>query len=306
MTADALSSSMASQDPKVDPSATTTIAAQASNDAAVSPVSAETAAYEPSPNGPTVETVLQITRWSDRLFSFRTTRPRSFRFTSGEFVMLGLVVNGKPLLRAYSVASPSWDEELEFYSVIVPDGPLTSRLQHIEVGDRILLGRKPVGTLVMDALSPAKRLYLFSTGTGVAPFASVIRDPETYERFDEIILTHTTWTHHGLAYSEALIDAVKNDPLVGEMVGDKLRYYPTTTRDPDYPHNKGRITTLIESGELFTDLGVPKLNAAHDRVMICGSMAMLKDTKALCEAAGLQEGANSAPGDFVVEKAFVG
>ncbi|MEM6626075.1 MAG: ferredoxin--NADP reductase [Pseudomonadota bacterium] len=258
-----------------------------------------------SANGPTEETVLSVRHWTDRLFSFRMTRPQSFRFRSGEFVMIGLWKDdGRPLLRAYSVASPSWDEELEFFSIKVSDGPLTSRLQKIQPGDKVLLGRKPTGTLVLDALTPGKRLYLFSTGTGFAPFASVIRDPETYDRYEKIILTHTCRERAELDYGLELVNSLRDDPLVGEMVGDKLVHYTSLTRE-DYPV-RGRITHLIESGQLFEDLGVEPLNPETDRVMICGSMEMISDTKALVEKSGLTEGSNAAPAEFVVEKAFAG
>lgn len=250
------------------------------------------------------ETIQSVKHYTDRLFSFRVTRPQSLRFRSGEFVMIGLKVDGRPLLRAYSIASPSWDEELEFYSIKVPDGPLTSKLQHISEGDTILLGTKPVGTLVLDALLPGKRLYLLSTGTGIAPFASVIRDPETYERYDQVILTHTCREVAELAYGRELVDMVREDPLVGEFVGDKLVYYPSVTRD-DF-ERKGRITTLMDEGVIYDELGIPPLNPETDRVMICGSMEMLEDCKLRCEQAGLTEGSNARPGEFVIEKAFAG
>ncbi len=250
------------------------------------------------------ETIQSVRHYTDRLFSFRVTRPQSLRFRSGEFVMIGLKVDGKPLLRAYSIASPSWDEELEFFSIKVPDGPLTSRLQHIKEGDAILLGTKPVGTLVLDALLPGKRLYLLSTGTGIAPFASVIRDPETYEHYDQVILTHTCREVAELTYGKELVDAVREDPLVGEFVGDKLVYYPSVTREPF--ERQGRITTLLDDGTLYEELGIPALNPETDRVMICGSMEMLEDCKARCEQAGLTEGSNARPAEFVIEKAFVG
>lgn len=261
------------------------------------------AAFLANANGPSVETVTAVRHWTDQLFSFRTTRPPSFRFRSGEFVMIGLPVEGKALLRAYSIASPSWDDGLDFYSIKVQDGPLTSRLQNIEIGSKILLGRKPTGTLVLDALTPAKRLYLFSTGTGLAPFASIIRDPDTYERFEQVILTQTCRLRADLAYGADLVEQTKNDPLIGEAAGAKLTHITSLTREP---HGlEGRITDLIKSGALFAHLGVPPLDRGQDRAMICGSMAMLKDTKELCEAAGLIEGALSAPGEFVVERAFV-
>ena len=254
---------------------------------------------------PDAQTVTQVQHYTDRLFSFRCTRPRSLRFRSGEFVMIGLLDDaGKPLLRAYSIASPAWDEELEFYSIKVPDGPLTSRLQHIQPGDQIILRPKPVGTLVHDALLPGKRLWFFSTGTGFAPFASLLREPETYERYDEVIITHTCRDVAELTYGRNLVEALKDDPLIGELVEGKLRYYPTTTREQSA--KMGRITTLIESGEVFRDLGVPPLSPENDRAMVCGSLAFNIDIKALLEKAGLREGANSEPLEFVVEKAFVG
>jgi len=256
------------------------------------------------PKNVTCEQVLDVRHWTDALFSFRLSRPASFRFRSGEFVMLGLMVDGRPLLRAYSVASPAWDDGLDFYSIIAPNGPLTSRLQRISPGDEVLLGKKPTGTLVLDALTPAKRLYLFSTGTGVAPFASLLREPETYEKFDEVVLTHTCRAVADLAYSEMLVDGLKDDPLVGDTAPGAVRYYATVTRE-EYART-GRITDLIVNRKLFDDLDLPVLDREHDRVMICGSAAMLADTKALVEAAGLVEGSNAQPGDFVIERAFAG
>ncbi|MBO6796111.1 ferredoxin--NADP reductase [Maricaulis sp.] len=252
----------------------------------------------------TIETVLSVKHYTDRLFHFRITRPAAFRFRSGEFIMIGLPKeDGKPLLRAYSVASPFWDEALDFYSIKVPDGPLTSRLQHIQEGDEILLGKKPVGTLVLDALKPGKRLYMVSTGTGIAPFASLIRDPETYEKFDEVILTHTCRELAELKYGEELVAATKEDELIGEMAREKLVHFTSVTRD-DGPV-KGRVTDMINSGELFNHLGVPAFDPAVDRVMICGSEGLLKDTRQICLDRGFVEGSNAAPADFVVEKAFV-
>ncbi len=264
---------------------------------------------------PDAQTVTDVQHYTDRLFRFRTTRPQSLRFRSGEFVMIGLMGDPdektgkqKPILRAYSIASPSWDEELEFYSIKVPDGPLTSKLQHIQPGDEVILRPKPVGTLVHDALLPGKRLWLFSTGTGFAPFASIIRDPDTYERFDQVIVTHTCREVGELTYGRELVDSVKSDELLRELIGeenlDKLTYYPTTTREES--PKMGRITTLIENGEVFEDLGVPALDPENDRAMVCGSLAFNIDIKALLEGAGLREGANSDPKEFVVEKAFVG
>ncbi len=258
---------------------------------------------------PDAQTVTEVRHYTDRLFSFRVTRPQSLRFRSGEFVMIGLMgENGRPLLRAYSIASPSWDDELEFYSIKVPDGPLTSKLQHIQVGDQIILRPKPVGTLVHDALEPGRRLYFFSTGTGFAPFASLLRDPQTYEDYDEVIITHTCREVAELTYGAELIDSIRNDELLVELIGEdnlsKLKYYPTTTREES--PKMGRITTLIENGELFSDLGVPPLDPENDRAMVCGSLAFNHDIKALLEKAGLEEGANSDPKQFVIEKAFVG
>ena len=251
------------------------------------------------------QTVTSVRHWTDRLFSFRVTRPQSLRFRSGEFVMIGLLGdNGKPLLRAYSIASPSWDEELEFYSIKVPDGPLTSKLQHIRPGDQIILRPKPVGTLVHDALLPGKRLWFLATGTGIAPFASLMREPETYEKYDEIYMLHTCRTVAELAYGRELVDGLKDDPLIGELVGDKLRYYPTTTREQS-PH-MGRITDNLSSGKVFADLGIAPISPATDRVMVCGSLALNIDVKAVLETFGLREGANSDPKEYVVEKAFVG
>jgi ferredoxin--NADP+ reductase len=257
----------------------------------------------PIPPGVFAETVTEVRHYTDRLFHFRMTRPASFRFRSGEFVMIGLPNAEKPVFRAYSIASPSWDEELEFFSIKVPGGPLTEHLQKIVEGDTVLMRKKPVGTLVNDALIPGKRLWLFSTGTGVAPFASVIRDPETYEKFEKVILCHTCREVAELTYGFETVEKTRNDPLVGEEASEKLVHYATTTRE-DSPR-MGRITDLMTSGKLFDDLGVPPISAEADRGMICGSMDFLKDTKALLEGFGLEEGANSKPAEFVVERAFV-
>jgi ferredoxin/flavodoxin---NADP+ reductase len=257
------------------------------------------------PHLPDAQTVTQVTHWTDRLFSFRVSRPRSLRFRSGEFVMIGLMGdNGKPLLRAYSIASPAWDEELEFYSIKVPDGPLTSKLQHIQPGDEIILRPKPVGTLVHDALLPGKRLWFLATGTGLAPFASLMREPETYEKYDQVIMMHTCREVAELEYGRQLVESLKDDPLIGELVGDKLLYYPTTTREPF--HHMGRVTDNLTSGKVFTDLGLPPMNRDEDRAMVCGSLAFNIDVKKILEDFGLTEGANSDPQQFVVEKAFVG
>jgi len=255
-------------------------------------------------NAPSEEEVLSVEHYTKRLFKFTCTRPQSFRFRSGEFIMIGLPgENGKPLLRAYSVASPNWDDTLEFYSIKVANGPLTSKLQKIKAGDRVLLGKKPVGTLVLDALKPGKRLYMFSTGTGFAPFASLIRDPETYEKFDEVIVTHTCREVAELAYSKATVEGFLNDPDIGVLGRGKLKLYHSCTRE-SFDH-EGRITDLIRSGQLFDDLSAPTLDPATDRAMICGSIDMTKELKGLMEEYGLREGANSDPADFVIERAFV-
>ena len=251
------------------------------------------------------ERVLTVKHWTERLFSFRIERPQSFRFRSGEFVMIGLQGdNGKPLLRAYSIASPAWDGALEFYSIKVPDGPLTSRLQLIEPDDRIIMRPKPTGTLVLDALLPGNRLYMFATGTGIAPFASLIRDPETYEKFEQVILVHTCRYKAELAYGEALVANLKSDPLIGEIAADKLVHYTTLTQE-DHPRT-GRVTERMQTGVLFADLDVPPMNPLTDRAMICGSMGLNTDLKQQLNAFGLTEGANSRPAEFVLEKAFVG
>lgn len=264
----------------------------------------QTAAAKATPTLPDAQTVTSVTHYTDRLFAFRCTRPRSLRFRSGEFVMIGLMGdNGKPLLRAYSIASPSWDEELEFYSIKVQDGPLTSRLQHIQPGEQIILRPKPVGTLVIDALLPGKRLWMLATGTGIAPFASLLRDPETWEKFEQVIVMHTCREAAELAYGRNLVETLPDDPLIGELVAGKLHYYPTTTRE-DSAH-RGRITDNIASGKVFADLGIPPLDPAQDRAMVCGSLAFNLDIKTVLEDAGLSEGANSAPAEYVVEKAFV-
>jgi ferredoxin--NADP+ reductase len=255
------------------------------------------------PSGVYAESVTNVQHYTDRLFRFRMTRPDGFRFRSGEFAMIGLVVDGKPVYRAYSIASPAWDEELEFFSIKVPDGPLTSHLQQIQHGDQVLMRKKPTGTLVLDALTPGKRLYMFSTGTGIAPFASLIRDPETYEKFDEVILTHTCREVSELKYGFDLVEEIAKDELLSEVVGGKLRHYATVTREA-FPY-QGRITDLISNGKMFADLGLDAFDPATDRAMICGSSAMLKETKVLLESAGLTEGSNSKPGEFVIERAFV-
>ena len=255
------------------------------------------------PKTVTEETLLDIHHWTDDLFSFRLTRPAEFRFRSGEFVMIGLMDGQKPILRAYSIASPSWDDGLNFYSIKVSNGPLTSRLQHLREGQKILLGRKPTGTLVLDALKPGKRLFLLSTGTGVAPFASILREPETYEKFDDVILTHTCRGTSDLRYSAAMVETLKDDPLVGDRAPERVKYFASTTREAS--PQQGRITDLISSRVFFSALNIPKLDPTTDRVMICGSTAMINDTKNILQAEGLNEGSNAAPREFVVEKAFV-
>ena len=257
----------------------------------------------PVPPGVFAETVTSVAHYTDRLFKFRITRPRSFRFRSGEFVMIGLPNAERPVFRAYSISSPSWDEELEFFSIKVPDGPLTKHLQKIRPGDTILMRRKPTGTLVNDALLPGKRLYLFSTGTGIAPFASIIRDPETYEKFERVVLTHTCRLVAELKYGQELVAATLDDPLVGEEATEALIHHPTTTREESA--SMGRITGLLMSGRLLDELGLPELSKEHDRCMICGSMGLLKEMKGILEGMGFVEGSNSAPADFVVERAFV-
>lgn len=250
-----------------------------------------------------VETVTWVQHWTDSLFSFRTTRDPSLRFSSGQFVMVGLEVEGKPLVRAYSIASPAWHDELEFYSIKVADGPLTSRLQKIKVGDPVLIGRKPTGTLVLDGLRPGKRLYMLGTGTGLAPWLSLARDPEVYDRFDEVVVTHTVREIADLNYRELFESELPNDEILGELIGGKLRYYPTVTREPF--RTNGRITDLITSGKLFEDLDVPPLDPKVDRLMLCGGPSVLADLKQILLDRGYEEGSVASPGDFVLEKAFV-
>ena len=249
------------------------------------------------------EKVIEVRHWTDRLFSFRTTRNPSFRFRNGEFTMIGIRVNGKPLLRAYSVASANYEDQLEFLSIKVPDGPLTSRLQHLQAGDPIIVSRKATGTLVIDNLVSGRNLYLLASGTGLAPFLSVIKDPETYERFERVVLVHGVRHIADLAFQEEIAEHLPNDDLLGEIVAGKLLYYPTVTREP-FRHT-GRITALLETGRLQTDLGLPALDAAQDRAMICGGPHMMSDLKALLLGRGFAEGNHGEPGQFVIEKAFV-
>jgi ferredoxin--NADP+ reductase len=248
------------------------------------------------------EKVLSVHHWTDRLFSFTTTRPQALRFSSGHFVMIGLQVDGKPLVRAYSIASPAWDETLEFLSIKVEAGPLTSHLQHLKVGDTVLVGKKPTGTLLVDYLHPGKRLYLFGTGTGLAPFMSIIRDPEAYDAFEKIVLVHGVRTIDELAYHDLVVDHLPAHEYLGEIISEKLVYYPTVTRESF--RNMGRVTELMESGKLAADLGLPPLDPEHDRVMLCGSPAMLADLKTMLESRGFAEGSTTRRGNFVIERAF--
>ncbi len=249
------------------------------------------------------EKVLTVHHWTDKLFSFTTTRDPSMRFSNGHFTMIGLRVNGKPLLRAYSIVSANYDDHLEFLSIKVPDGPLTSRLQHVQPGDEVIVGRKPTGTLLIDYLLPGRRLYLLSSGTGLAPFLSIIRDPATYEKYEKVILVHSVREVAELAYYQYITEELPQHELLGEMIREQLQYYPTVTREPF--RNQGRITDLIENGKLFADLELPVLDRELDRAMICGSPAMLRDLKHLLEQRQFKEGNTSTPGDFVIERAFV-
>ena len=250
------------------------------------------------------ERVLSVHHWNESLFSFRTTRDRGLRFANGQFVLIGLEVEGRPLTRAYSIASPNHEEHLEFFSIKVPNGPLTSRLQNLKEGDSIVVSKKPTGTLVLHDLNPGKRLYLLATGTGLAPFMSVIQDPETYERFEHVVLIHGVRTVSELAYRDFITRELPQHEFFGEWVRDKLIYYPTVTREAFM--NQGRLTDLIDSGKLFRDIGLPELDPAVDRAMICGSPAMLKDCCALLNARGFKVSRHiGQPGDYVIERAFV-
>jgi ferredoxin/flavodoxin---NADP+ reductase len=250
-----------------------------------------------------IQTVTKVRHWTDTLFSFTCTRDRAFRFDNGQFTMVGLPVDGRPLMRAYSIASANYEDELEFFSIKVPDGPLTSRLQHLEEGDELLIGTRSSGTLIVDNLRPGHVLWPLSTGTGLAPFMSVIRDPDVYDRYERIVLTHTCRHVRELAYRDYITRTLPDHEFLGEQVREKLIYYPSVTREP-FEH-QGRITDLIESGALFSDPGVSPLAIERDRIMICGSTAMLRDTARLLDASGFQEGSLSVPGHYVVERAFV-
>ncbi|MDB5413140.1 MAG: ferredoxin--NADP reductase [Rubritepida sp.] len=256
-----------------------------------------------APPGFFAEEVFWVHHWTDSLFSFKCRRDPGLRFTSGQFAMIGLMVGGKPLVRAYSMVSPAWEHHLEFLSIKVQDGPLTSRLQHIQVGERVLIGRKTVGTLVLDNVRPGRNLWLLATGTGLAPFMSLIRDPDVFDRFDRVIVAHTVREVKELAYRDYITGELREHELLGEMVSEKLIYLPSVTREP-FPV-QGRITTRLESGDAERQAGVEPLDPEHDRVMICGSEAMNSDCKALLEARGFIEGTNHVPGSYVVEKAFV-
>lgn len=249
------------------------------------------------------ERVLSVHHWTDTLFSFTTTRDATFRFKNGQFTMIGIKVDERPLLRAYSVVSTNYDETLEFFSIKVPGGPLTSRLQNLRVGDPIIVGKKATGTLVLDNLKDGKRLFLLGTGTGLAPFLSLIRDPETYERYETVILVHGCRQVAELAYGEKITQVLPNDEFLGEMIRNQLVYYPTVTREPF--HNRGRITDLLMSGQLHSDIGIEPFDAETDRFMLCGSPQMLADLKVIFEEKALVEGNHGEAGDFVIERAFV-
>mgnify|MGYP002620259301 FL=1 len=250
-----------------------------------------------------VETILDVTHYTDTLFSFKATRSPAFRFESGQFTMIGLEVDGRPLLRAYSMASAVYDDNLEFFSIKVADGPLTSRLQHIRPGDEILIGPKPTGTLVNGYLRPGRRLVLLATGTGFAPFASLLRDPETYERYDTVVMALGCRTVDELTFANGVVGAIQDHELLGELAAGKLHYYPTITRETF--RNQGRVSDLVASGKLFADLGLPTLDLETDRVMICGNPGLITDVSALLHARGFEEGSSGTPADFVIEKAFV-
>ncbi len=249
------------------------------------------------------ETVTYVHHWTDTLFTFRTSRDPSFRFINGQFAMIGLIVDNKPLLRAYSMVSANYEEHLEFFSIKVPDGPLTSRLQHLKVGDRIIIDRKATGTLLQDNLLPGRTLWLLGTGTGLAPFMSIIKDHEAYERYERVVLVHGVRTVAELAYEDFITRELPENEFFGDEVKAKLLYYPTVTRE-DY-RNQGRITDLIRSGKLFADLNLPKFDIENDRLMLCGSPDMLAEMRGMLDGMGWQEGSTTGAGHYVIEKAFV-
>lgn len=249
------------------------------------------------------EHVLSVHHWTDKLFSFTTTRSNTLRFKNGHFIMIGLEVAGRPLMRAYSIVSANYEENLEFFSIKVPDGPLTSRLQHLKVGDPILMSTKPTGTLITDQLLPGKRLYMLSTGTGLAPFMSIIKDPETYERYEKVILIHGVRNVAELAYDDFITRELPQNEFFGDEVKEKLLYYPTVTREPF--RNQGRITDLMTSGKLFNDLGMPPMSLEEDRFMLCGSPQMLKDVCVILDSKGFLETRHGDSGHYAIERAFV-
>ena len=255
------------------------------------------------------ETVLDVRHWTADYFSFTTTRDDGFRFDNGQFVMNGLEVDGRPLLRAYSIASANWEEQLEFFSIKVPNGPLTSRLQHVKPGDTVLIGRKPTGTLLISDLHPGRNLYLLGTGTGLAPFLAVIKDPETYERFERVILCHGVREAKDLAYRDYIVNELPRHEFLGEQIAAKLRYYPAVSREAfawNGHDHRGRLTALMDSGRMMEQLGIEPLDAAHDRAMICGSPQMLADFRALLDARGFRASPRiGSPGEYVFERAFV-
>lgn len=249
------------------------------------------------------ETVTKVHHWNETLFSFTTTRNQGLRFKNGHFTMIGLEIDNKPLLRAYSIASANYEDEMEFFSIKVQDGPLTKHLQNLKVGDELLVGTKPVGTLIADHLKPGKNLYLLSTGTGLAPFMSIIKDPEIYEQFDNVILTHGVRNTSELAYKQFIEEELPNNEYFGDLVREKLKYYPTVTREEF--RNQGRLTDLVESGKLFSDLGLPDINLENDRFMLCGSPSMLKDFCKILDERGFEEARQGEQGHYVIERAFV-
>jgi ferredoxin--NADP+ reductase len=250
------------------------------------------------------ERVLAVRHWTDSQFTFTTTRDPGFRFANGQFVMLGLNLNDRPMLRAYSIASANHEDHLEFLSIKVPNGPLTSRLQHLREGDQILISRKPTGTLLLDDLRPGRRLYLLSTGTGAAPFLSLIRDPEVYERFDRVVFVHgVRWIRETAIVADRIAGLHRHE-ILGQMIRTQLEYYPTVTREPYV--TRGRLTAIFRAGTVFRDLGLPPWDPLEDRVMVCGSPAMLADTRELLDARGfVMSPGIGQPGDYVIERAFV-